>query len=162
MLDRLTSKEIPQLARRVRLDWQTKKRMQTIARQFIGSHLAHQILGYLAEHPLAQDTLEGITEWWLLDREIVQQISAVTSALEELVAKGLILETRAKDSRTHYRLNPNTLGDVLDILKGAKTNSEQLPSNAPRKRPLGPANDLGNELNHDETKMRTTARRSRS
>src|SRR6266571_4271251 len=118
--------------------------MQTIARQLVGSHLAHQILAYLAEHPLAQDTLEGIMEWWLLDRDVVQQTSEVTSALEELVAKRLILETRAKDSRAHYRLNPNTLGEVLEILNGAKRNSEERPSDAPGERPLAHSNDLAN------------------
>jgi len=126
------------------------KRMQSIPRQLVGSHLAHQILAYLAEHPLAQDTLEGITEWWLLDREIVHQTSAVTSALEELVAEGLILETHAKDSRAHYRLNPNKLGEVLEILNGANRSSEELPSDAPRKRPE--SKELENQFNHDETK----------
>jgi hypothetical protein len=143
-------KEIPKLARPVRLGLRTKKQMQTIAHQLIGSHLAHQILAYLAEHPLAQDTLEGIMEWWLLDREIVHQTSAVTSALAELVAKGLILETRAKDSRAHYRLNPDTLGEVLEILKGES--SEEPPFDAPRKTTLAQSKDSGTELNHQETK----------
>jgi len=126
--------------------------MKSIACQLVRSHLAHQILAYLAEHPVAQDTVEGIMEWWLLDREIVHQTKAVTSALAELVAKGLILETRAKDSRAHYRLNPNKLGEVLEILKGAKRSSEGRECDAPSKRPLAQSRDLGNELNHDETK----------
>jgi hypothetical protein len=150
MPNRPGRKEIPKLARPVQLDLRTKKRMQTIAHQLLGSHLAHQILAYLAEHPLAQDTLEGIMEWWLLDREIVHQTSAVTIALEELVAKGLILETRAKDSRAHYRLNPDKLGEVLEILKGRS--SEEPPFDAPSKRPLAQSNDLRTELNHQETK----------
>ena len=126
--------------------------MKSIACQLVRSHLAHQILAYLAEHPLAQDTLEGILEWWLLDREITHQTSAVANALAELVAKGLILETRAKDSRAHYRLNPNKLGEVLEILKGAKRSSEELPSDAPSKRPPAQSKHLENELNHDKTK----------
>jgi len=150
-------KEIPELARRVRVDLRTKKQMQTIARQLIRTRLAHQILAYLAEHPLAQDTLEGIMEWWLLDRDVVQQTSEVTNALEELVASGLILETRTEDSRARYRLNPNTLGEVLEILNGAKRNSEERPSDASGKRPLAHSNDLANELDRDETKMKTAA-----
>ena len=126
MPNRPGRKEIPQLARPLQLNLRTKKQMQSIARQLIGSHLAHQILAYLAEHPLAQDTVEGIMEWWLLDREIVHQTSAVTIALEGLAANGLILETRAKDSRAHYRLNPNKLGEVLEILKGGVPKNRHL------------------------------------
>jgi len=126
--------------------------MQTIVRQLIKSHTSYQILAYLAEHPLAQDTLEGITEWWLLDSEIVHQTREVTSALEELVAEGLILETHAKDSRAHYRLNPKNLREVLEILNGANRSSEEFPSDAPRKRPLALSKQLGNQLNHDDTK----------
>jgi DNA-binding transcriptional regulator PaaX len=126
--------------------------MQTIAHQLLGSHLAHQILAYLAEHPLAQDTLEGIMEWWLLDREIVYQTTAVRSALAELVANGLILETRTKDSHAHYRLNPNKVGEVLEILRAAKRSSEEPPFDAPRKRSLAQSKNSETELNHQETK----------
>jgi len=126
--------------------------MQTIVRQLIKSHTSYQILAYLAEHPLAQDTLEGITEWWLLDSEIVHQTREVTSALEELVAEGLILETHAKDSRAHYRLNPKNLREVLEILNGANRSSEEFPSDAPRKRALALSKPLGNQLNHDDAK----------
>ncbi len=117
----LASKEILQLARHVPSALQMKTPMESCVRPLVASHLAHEILAYLAEHPLAQDTLEGILEWWLLDRQIVHQTSAVKSALEELVANGLVLETHANDSRAHYRVNPNKFGDLLQTLEEAST-----------------------------------------
>ncbi len=69
------------------------------------SDVAQKILDYLTEHPEAQDTLEGLVQWWLLEREIVIQASHVQAALAELSAQELILEYRSGDGRVHYSLN---------------------------------------------------------
>lgn len=69
------------------------------------AQIGYQILAYLAAHPEAQDTLEGIVEWWLLEQQIKFQTARVKEALSELVAKGLILEKKGLDSQTHYRIN---------------------------------------------------------
>ncbi len=68
------------------------------------SQIAQEILAYLADHSEAQDTLEGIIAWWLLERKIKYQKSLVQEALRELVDKGLILETQAGASQCRYRL----------------------------------------------------------
>ncbi len=47
------------------------------------TQITYDILGYLAEHPGAQDTLEGIIEWWLLEQEIKRQTGKVKEALTE-------------------------------------------------------------------------------
>ena len=70
-----------------------------------GAQVAREILAYLSEHPHAQDTLEGIIGWWLLQRQIENQTRAVKQTLGELVKQGLVLEIHAQDSRVHYRLN---------------------------------------------------------
>src|SRR5262245_39788913 len=49
------------------------------------SEMAFEILAYLVHHPKAQDTFEGIVEWWLLERYIERQRAAVEAAMEELV-----------------------------------------------------------------------------
>jgi hypothetical protein len=67
------------------------------------STIADEILGYLANHPGAQDTVEGIQEWWLLKQRIRPAVAAVKKALAELVAQGLVAESRSRDGRWHYR-----------------------------------------------------------
>lgn len=62
------------------------------------------IRAYFARHPDANDTVEGIAEWWLLDPKIRLTSAAVDEALRHLVAKGVVEVFEASDGRTHYRL----------------------------------------------------------
>lgn len=48
------------------------------------------ILEYLAEHPLATDTLEGIAAWWLMRQQVRTEVTMLTKVLERLVAEGLL------------------------------------------------------------------------
>ena len=81
------------------------------------SQIAYEILAYLVDHPEAQDTLEGIVEWWLLEQQITRQTAKVRKALAELVTKGLILERKGKDSRTHYCINRRKYKEIRALLK---------------------------------------------
>ena len=81
------------------------------------SPICLQILAYLVEHPEAQDTVDGIVEWWLLERQITHQITRVKEALSELVAKGWILEYRGMDSQVRYRVNQNKYKEVRELFK---------------------------------------------
>jgi DNA-binding PadR family transcriptional regulator len=83
----------------------------------IDSPLAHEILSYLAENPDSQDTLEGIVQWWLLDRKIERQTTEVKEALASLVSDGFVIEQTTSDSRTHYRINPEKKADIREVLK---------------------------------------------
>ena len=69
------------------------------------TQIAGDVLDYLSAHPEAQDTLEGIIEWWLEEQQIIRQTSRVKDALDDLVARGLILERKGHDARTFYRIN---------------------------------------------------------
>ena len=80
------------------------------------SHIVHEILTYLAEYPDSNDTLEGIVEWWLLERRIENQTAKVKEALAELVAKGLLIE-KERDGRIHYRINGRKHGEIQALLK---------------------------------------------
>jgi hypothetical protein len=80
------------------------------------SQIGYQILTYLIEHPEAHDTLEGIVEWWLLERAIKFQTARVKEALSELVSKGLILEKKRSDSQTHYRINQARYKKIQELL----------------------------------------------
>jgi hypothetical protein len=75
------------------------------------------ILGYFAEHPDAQDTIEGIIEWWLMERHIIREAARVESALRELVSSGMVIRHQGRDRRERYRLNREKLPEVQDLLR---------------------------------------------
>jgi len=81
------------------------------------AEIIRRIMGYMAEHPEAQDTLDGILHWWLLEREIKFQIEKVKEALSELVQRGLILEYKSEDSRIHYRMNKNKSTEIQALFR---------------------------------------------
>jgi hypothetical protein len=61
-----------------------------------------RIVRYLAEHPDAKDTVDGITRWWVgenLDRNAVQE------ALDLLVLQGLMMKREGPSFKTIYGLN---------------------------------------------------------
>lgn len=79
--------------------------------------ITHDILAYLVEHPEAQDTLEGIVEWWLLEQNIKRQTALVKETLEELVRNGFIFERRIGNSETVYQINEKKLESIREFLK---------------------------------------------
>jgi DNA-binding PadR family transcriptional regulator len=81
------------------------------------SQIGYEILAYLADHPDSGDTLEGIVEWWLLERKIKRQTANVREALTELVAKGWVLEYKGRDARTYYRLNRRKHEEIRALLR---------------------------------------------
>lgn len=80
------------------------------------SPIFYEILGYLVEHPEAQDTMEGIVEWWLLEQRIKRQTTKVKTALAELVAMGLVLERKGQDGRVHYRIDRRKAAEIPSLL----------------------------------------------
>ena len=82
------------------------------------SQVTQEILAYLVEHPDAQDTVEGIVEWWLLEQKIKRRTAQVKDALAELVTQGLVLEYKGKDARIHYRMNRHRIEEIRALLKG--------------------------------------------
>ena len=81
------------------------------------SQVGNEVLAYLVDHPNAQDTLEGIVEWWLLERTIKFQEAQVNKALAELVAKGLVIEQKGNDSKIHYRVNQSRFEEIKKLVK---------------------------------------------
>ncbi len=76
------------------------------------SEIAREILAYLADHPDAQDTLEGIVEWWILESRIKLKIAFIKEILTELVDKGLVLEINHDYSRIGYRMNQTKIAEI--------------------------------------------------
>ena len=81
------------------------------------SKIGNEILAYLIENPKAQDTFEGIVEWWLLEREIKFETARVKEAISDLVARGLILEKKGSDSQIHYRINQSKYKEIQELFK---------------------------------------------
>jgi hypothetical protein len=81
--------------------------------------IAYEILQYLIDNPKAQDTLEGIVTWWLLERTIKQQTVSVKEALAMLVADGLVIERKrtGTDSRTYYKINRRQRKRIISLLQ---------------------------------------------
>ena len=81
------------------------------------TQIGNEILAYLVDHPKSQDTLEGIVEWWLLERTIKFQEAQVENALNDLVTEGLILEQKGLNSQTHYRINLSKYNEIQEFFK---------------------------------------------
>ena len=80
--------------------------------------VAIQVLNYLSTHPNAQDTVEGIGEWWLLEQRVRSIIGQVKNALAELVVQEMVIERTGQDGRVHYRLNARKQRTVERLLRG--------------------------------------------
>jgi hypothetical protein len=86
------------------------------------SLLAQDILSYLLTHTAAEDTVEGIVEWWLLEEKIKRRTKEVQKVLDALVVESLIIARESKDSKTHYRINKRRIKKIRTLLssKSAK------------------------------------------
>ena len=89
-----------------------------------GRAIADEILAYLVKHPEAQDTLEGITEWWLLEQRIRSAVAEVDGALHNLVADDLLLSRQCADGRTYYGLNRAKEREIRRHLREAESARE--------------------------------------
>lgn len=81
--------------------------------------VARTILNYLRENPEAQDTLEGVVQWWLPDEQHQRRTATIKEALDQLCAVGLINEHKGKDGQVSYRVmrdgaEAETRGPIVD------------------------------------------------
>ncbi len=88
------------------------KRVADISKE---SQAAYEILAYLADHPFAQDSLNGIIDWWLTEKRFTRQI--VSNALVALVRDGLVLERRMQNLPTRYAINRDRMPEVNGLLE---------------------------------------------
>jgi Fe2+ or Zn2+ uptake regulation protein len=64
---------------------------------------ASAVMEYLARHPQAMDTVEGVAEWWLPQMHLPADLAGMRRVLDELAEQGL-LERVAAEEHVHYRL----------------------------------------------------------
>lgn len=60
------------------------------------------LMGYLAKHPAAADTPQGIQQWWLGPELAGEQEYRVVAALEDLSSAGLLKKTTLPDGTVIY------------------------------------------------------------
>ena len=82
--------------------------------------VAIKILRYLAEHPNAADTSDGILEWWLFNQSIFDEEKVVEQALDSLVEQKLIFRVKAADTRKHYYLNAERIEKSRALIREAQ------------------------------------------
>lgn len=81
--------------------------------------VGRSILAYLVDHPDAQDSVEGIVRWWLLEQKVKFHTSKVEDALAELVSEGYLVMYDKIDAWATYRVNPDKLDEIVALLKKA-------------------------------------------
>ena len=69
------------------------------------SDIQSEVLGYLAEHPNAADTAEGIRQWWLFQRMAKYSQDKVQKALDQLKDAHLIEVRMLGNGHAVFRLS---------------------------------------------------------
>jgi hypothetical protein len=69
-------------------------------------NLADEVERYLAVHPTAADTAQGILRWWLPRGHADASADQLKRALDLLVGRGAIVERRMADGRSIYARFP--------------------------------------------------------
>jgi len=89
--------------------------------------IVNGILAYLAENPDAQDTLKGISEWWLSEQTGKPNTALVEVALKRLVTDGLVVARERGGAQTYYKVNRRRLKEIKALL--TQFNSSDTPNN---------------------------------
>jgi hypothetical protein len=70
---------------------------------------APEILQYLARRPRAQDTIDGILHWWILDSCIRSWAPKIAKTVAELVERGFLEQKQTSDGKIFYRVSAHYL-----------------------------------------------------
>jgi hypothetical protein len=74
------------------------------------SYASQAILGYLEAHPGAEDSLEGIAQWWIAEAQVELGKRTVRDALAQLVVEGKVSARRGSNGQILYRRQPTESG----------------------------------------------------
>jgi histidinol phosphatase-like PHP family hydrolase len=77
-----------------------------------GKRIEFEILDYLIKQPSAKDTIQGITEWWILKQQIDCAVEMVSQALSRLVAKGYVSVQLHPNASRLYEINRERIEDI--------------------------------------------------
>jgi hypothetical protein len=86
---------------------------------------AREILSYFMRNPRAADTLEGMVRWRLLSEVVHRKVDETRAALEWLVKRGLLIETRSPGVGPIFSLNTEKILEAQGILDAGTRASSQ-------------------------------------
>ena len=66
---------------------------------------APEILDYLARCPDAQDTIDGILHWWVLDAYVREWAPKIAETVAQLVEQGFLEQKRSADGNVLYHVS---------------------------------------------------------
>jgi len=75
---------------------------------------APEILDYLARHPDAQDTIDGIVPRWVLDACVQKWAPRIAGTVAQLVEQGFLEQQRCADGNVFYRVSPHYLATLRE------------------------------------------------
>lgn len=93
------------------------------------SETAQAILDYLRRNPDAQDTLEGITQWWLPEQHFTTRVATIREALQELIDAEFVSEHRGKDAQISYRITSHGLKKSDEHFQENSDENDRIHSN---------------------------------
>ncbi|MEI2455302.1 hypothetical protein ABU614_17960 [Lysobacter firmicutimachus] len=70
-----------------------------------GGEVEDAVLAYLAQHPDAADTLDGIVSWWLPQQRYETQRHRIEQALKQLIERGQLRCDRLPGGAVLYALS---------------------------------------------------------
>jgi len=73
---------------------------------------APEILDYLARQPGAQDTIDGILHWWVLDACVRKWAPKVAETVAQLAEQGFLEQKPSADGNVFYRVSPHYLATL--------------------------------------------------
>lgn len=79
-----------------------RKPFKQVEKQWSEMEFADAIFGYLAEHPQASDTLEGIAEWWIMRYQVRVNLNTLKSVLLQLTNNGFLEKTMVGDTECYH------------------------------------------------------------
>ena len=69
------------------------------------TNLQREIVGYLQKNPNAGDSLEGVMNWWLSQRNKKPDVAEIEQVLEQLIAEGSVRKVSLVGGTILYRKN---------------------------------------------------------
>ena len=72
--------------------------------------LARCVLNYLAEHPQATDTIDGIAEWWVMREQVRKDVELLQRVLRRLTQQGFLEEIHG-GAQVRYSLKKQPNGN---------------------------------------------------